>query len=1638
MTVLESSGGADTGAAPAPERARAVVRSNLVAGLAALLIVASGALVAVLAQREFRADEDVWRFRLAAMADDRKSAIDRWLRDNLNNAARIASFPTVRAIALAAPSGGPGAGAGEVPVGHAAEILQVETALGGYRLAVLTDRDGRVLAGAGEVADLGPDDMTLVRRCLSGSPLLADIGRRNGGKPSVQFAAAVVAGPGEAPAGVVVLTTDPDRWLYPFLRHEPAPSLTAETLLVGREADAVVFLSPLRNSAAPPLTLRRPLTQAGLAAAAALGGGAAFGDYTDYRGEPVDAVTTRLANAPWGLVAKVDRSEIVLSLRHWLVGAVALWLALVAASSGLAFGIAQRHKALMRAAVTGEQQRLAELVHNANDAVFILATDGRFLDANRKAEEMYGYSHTELLSLSTADVRAAATRASARHDLDEALQRDGSIYETVHCRKDGSEFSAEVSLRHADVQGTRYLIASIRDVTAHRQAEARIRRLNRLFLTVSEVNQLIVRERDRGRLLEEACRIVAEHGGFRMGWIGFLDEASGRLLPASAAGQGTDYLREVADGAGGPDLSRSPTATALRERRTVIANDWTTDPSIAPWRSAGLAHGFRSSACFPVPTTRSPVGVMAVYSAEPDAFDDENVALLAALAGDIAFGLDAIAREDELTSATEALRENERRLAAILENVQDAYFRADLDGVLVAASPSAARMYGYASADAMVGLSAGRLYADPAERDSILSEVVRSGHVHDRVGRGRRGDGTEFWVSLNTQFVRDERGRIVGTEGFARDITERMTSERERLRLAAIVESTGDAVIAKTLEGVIVSWNEGAERLYGYTSAEAVGRNVALIVPPEQIGELPALLGRLRDGERISHFETTRIRKDGTRVEVSLSLSPITDHRGAVVGASTIARDVTERRRAEAARHESEEKFRTAFANNPAWLTIVDMKTRRTMEVNDAWCQVFGYSREEAIGRTVPEMGIYEEATFDAILEEVEAKGSVRNAEVTLVTRRGPRVELVSRDRIVVGGETYLLAMGLDITDRVAAERALRESEARYRGLFENSPIGIYRTTPGGEILLANPALLAMLGYSSLDELRGHNLEVMGFEPEYPRARFKELVERGGFIKGFEARWVRRDGKALVVRESAQAIRGADGAVLYYEGAVEDVTARTLAEEERRRLATAIEQSPEAVMITDPDGTIRYVNPAFEWITGYRADEAIGGDSRILKSDRQPAAFYAEMWTTILGGSTWMGRLTNRRKDGSLYEEEMSISPVRNERGELINFVAVKRDVTREVELQQQLAQAQRMEAIGRLAGGIAHDFNNLLQALISQVQLVRSQAGEPEKVTDLSVELEQQITRGASLTRQLLLFSRRETVKPERLDLNEAVTGAASMLKRLVRANVVLDFELAPEPLPVQADRGQLDQVLMNLAVNAADAMPGGGRISVRTGSDGAKGVWLAVADRGHGIPPGIRDRIFEPFFTTKGSGKGTGLGLAVVHGIVAQHGGRIEVDSTVGEGTTFTITLPRGGSGDPSAAPMPAPEELPRGRGERVLVVEDEATAREALREILTGLGYRVVALGSGEEADALPGEPPFDLLLTDLMLPGVGGAALAKRLTDRWPALKVVLMAGYAADEAVRTGVGAGALRFLQKPFDMRTLVREVRSALDERKP
>ena len=509
----------------------------------------------------------------------------------------------------------------------------------------------------------------------------------------------------------------------------------------------------------------------------------------------------------------------------------------------------------------------------------------------------------------------------------------------------------------------------------------------------------------------------------------------------------------------------------------------------------------------------------------------------------------------------------------------------------------------------------------------------------------------------------------------------------------------------------------------------------------------------------------------------------------------------------------------------------------------------------------------------------------------------------------------------------------------------------------------------------------------------------------------------------------------------------------TAHQDQLRRLWRALEHSPVSVVITDASGRIEYVNPKFTAVTGYTSEETLGRNPRILKSGETPVEVYADLWRTITAGREWRGELRNRKKNGDLFWEQATISAVRNARGVITRFVAVKEDVTerkeREAALrlaEQQLVQAQKMEAIGRLAGGVAHDFNNILNVIMGYAELLgkntteRAQRERVEHILKAS-------SRAAGLTRQLLAFSRRQLLAPKVICLSEVVSETVSMLERVLGEDVELSVVSPPDLGCVRVDPGQVAQILMNLAVNARDAMPAGGRLTieldeVQLAADYIDAhlpatpgpyVRLTVTDNGSGMTPDVKAHAFEPFFTTKEPGRGTGLGLATVYGIVKQSGGYIWLYSEPGHGTSFKIYLPR--VSETKGGSEATPKAAAAGHGETVLLVEDDDALRSLGREILESNGYRVLVAAHGAEAlrvaDAHHG--PIAILVTDVIMPGMGAREFIRGFLDRRPEARVLCVSGYTDDAVSRQGVLDAGLRVLQKPFTEDALTRAVAEAL-----
>ncbi|HEV2720685.1 MAG TPA: PAS domain S-box protein [Thermoanaerobaculia bacterium] len=724
---------------------------------------------------------------------------------------------------------------------------------------------------------------------------------------------------------------------------------------------------------------------------------------------------------------------------------------------------------------------------------------------------------------------------------------------------------------------------------------------------------------------------------------------------------------------------------------------------------------------------------------------------------------------------------------------------------------------------------------------------------------------------------------------------------------------------------------------------------------------------------------------------------------------------------------EMQERFQATFEQ--AGVGIAHLSPEgRFIDVNETFAEMLGCSPVEIVGTYAFDWMSPADhaASAEAIAALRHGRVTHYTAERTMLRRDGSPIEVSITASSVAGdgGVTkYLIATFEDITARKRAAALVRHKASLLAASLEATRDAIVVLDFGWRIVEFNRRFLQMFRVdddvlAKLDGKKALAAALGNVAGRDELARTIAVLQTDGeAIQSGSCETL--DGRIIDWYTAPQVLEGrAVGRVW----SARDVTARVRAQNERERLAVAVEQAAEMIVIADAEGAIEYVNPAFERITGYRRAEAVG-----MAPD-----WNDDVWSTIRGGAVWRGRFTKRRKNGSVLEGEATISPVRDASAAIVNYVAIERDVTQELALAEQLRHAQRIEAIGSLAGGVAHDFNNLLQGMLTLVQLLQSRKADTRRRGTYLGELESTVRRGTQLTRQLLLFARREASRRERLDLCEVLRELAKLLRRVVRENIELTIEIGAEPLPVDADRGQLEQVLVNLVTNASDAMPDGGSLSVRAGRDGAA-AWIEVTDTGIGIPESLRQRIFEPFFTTKERDKGTGLGLSVVHGIVMAHNGVIDVTSGA-EGTTFRVRLPLLSGAMAVAPARVAAEALPLGSGERVLLVEDEAAVREGLSMLIETLGYNVAAVRSGEDALALEAPAPFALVVTDCMLPGMPGIDFVRRLRERWPDVRAILMSGYTAPDVIDRGVKAGEFAFLQKPFEMNELARTIHVALD----
>lgn len=878
-------------------------------------------------------------------------------------------------------------------------------------------------------------------------------------------------------------------------------------------------------------------------------------------------------------------------------------------------------------------------------------------------------------------------------------------------------------------------------------------------------------------------------------------------------------------------------------------------------------------------------------------------------------------------------------------------------------------------------------------------------------------------------------------------------------RFRDIVEHTTNIYYRHTPDHVLTYISPQVRQFFGCEPEEALVQWTEFLTDnPVNRKGFESTLRALDTGIAQPPYELELRGKNGRIVWAEVHEAPVMENGKAVAIVGSLT-DITERKTLDAELRSSVERLKIVFEYAPDAIYLHDMEGV-FVDGNAAAEGVTGYRRDELVGKSFFTAGLL---SLNQLSKATEALS--RNAaghpsgpdEYEIRRKDGSKAVLEIRTfPVTVGSRLLVLGIARDISERKQTETALRDAEAKYHGIFEGIPIGIYQSTVDGNFLDVNTELVRILGFDSPAQLTATDLRNKFYVKTGRRNEFLQRIRETGGVSGFESLVYRKDGKTIWISENAHALFNEQGVLTGFEGTIMDITAHKLAIESTQRLERAVEQANDVVFMTDPRGRINYVNPAFEQTYGYTREEVLMQTPRILKSGAHDAALYARLWDTILSGHNFRAEFTNKCKGGELVTMESSITPVLDSDLGLSGFIAVQRNVTQERKieeerkrLEQQLFQSQKLESIGTLAGGIAHDFNNVLGIILGYATSLHGNlAGDPQAARHIDT-IKCAVQRGADLVKQILMFARKTETTFMPLDINTIVLELKRMAEETFPKTIVVAADLEAEIPRISADRTQMHQTLLNLMVNARDAMPNGGMIFMKTGkatldelrshvpnAQGTDFIRISVSDTGVGMDEITKLKIFEPFFSTKGPGKGTGLGLAVVHGIIQNHKGYIDVQSEPGLGSTFTLFFPVIAAAIQTDRTLPEAVPETNGGHETIFLIEDEPMLRELVQVSLEAKGYNVITASDGEEAVRLYAQSHNDieLVISDLGLPRLDGASVVAEFMRINPGVKMLIASGYIEPEARTEFHEAGVIGFVQKPYAPPELLNRVREALD----
>jgi PAS domain S-box-containing protein len=1016
----------------------------------------------------------------------------------------------------------------------------------------------------------------------------------------------------------------------------------------------------------------------------------------------------------------------------------------------------------------------------------------------------------------------------------------------------------------------------------------------------------------------------------------------------------------------------------------------------------------------------------------------------------------------ERKNMEEALIHSEERYRTILDEMQDGYFEVDLAGNYTFTNEANCRNLGYPREELIgVNYRATTAAEDIDKVYQAFNQVYRTGQSSKAITfKIVQKDGSTGQAEILASPLRNKKGEIIGFRGIGRDITERMKMEeslrRSEEKYRSILETIEESYYEVDLAGSFTFVNDTLCRQFGYSREELMGMNYKVYTPAEVSKKVFGAYNQVyRTGEPLKWFPMEQIRKDGTRLVLENSVSPIRNEKGEIIGFRGVGRDVTERLRMEEVLRRSEEKYRTIMDEMQDSYFELDLAGNCTF-ANEADCRNLGYHMEELIGMNYRAYTAAEDAdkvyqTFNQAyltgqpsraisFKIIQKDGSTRQAELSAFPLQNEKGEIIG-----------FRGVGRDVTERLRMEEALGQSEKRYRTVMDDMEEAYFEEDLAGNFTFFNDETCRQLGYSR-EELMGMNYRSY-VSPERVKEAFEifnRIYRTGETMKMFDVQEIRKDGTSIFVESSASPLRNEKGEIIGFRGVARDNTERVQMKEALRRseekYRTILQDMKEAYYEMDLTGNYTFFNDALCRQLGYSREELMGMSYKVYvppEKSKEASEIYNRIYRT--GEPAEMLDVVQIRKDGKRIFAESSAAPIRNEKDEIIGFRGVIRDVSerkRAEEERKQMEQraqfASRLASVGELASGVAHEINNPLTGVIGYAHLLLARKDLSRDVRrDLEI-INEGAQRVAGIVKKLLVFARQTKPEQRYVNINELIRITLDLRTyELAASNIKVSLQFTRDMPMTIADPGQLQQVFLNLIINAETEMKlthDKGKLSIKTEKINNI-LRITFKDTGPGIAKENLETIFDPFFTTREVGQGTGLGLSVCHGIVTEHNGKIWAESELGKGATFIIELPLTTEEKQLEPTEPIMEEPKKITKAKILVVDDEPVIRQFVSQVLGEQGHTVETADNATDALKMVKSKRYRLILLDIKMPGMSGLELYKQFQKIAPSLtkRVVFITGDVMGKRTLAFLDKTKTPYMMKPFDAKQLKAEINRIL-----